>query len=148
MKIRLRTVISTDVEVFWSKLKDPVSLQFVAKPLITFECIEQVTQGADWKEGMSYKLPVRYFGRIPAGVQPVTMVAVEEDSCRIITNESGGVARQWHHTMQLKKLHGHSVEYRDTLEIEAGYKTPFLWLFVHVFYRHRQQRWKKLLRNL
>ncbi len=145
MKLDLKTTVRTDIETFWQKLKTPTSLQFVAAPVIYFDRINDVTFGEDWKEGETYFLPMQYFGRIPAGVQSVTMMTIDDESKTIVTDESGGAAKRWIHTMQLRSTGNGTVEYHDTLEIEAGIKTPFLWLFVQLFYRHRQRRWKKLL---
>ncbi|MFO7859839.1 MAG: hypothetical protein R6U41_01320 [Desulfosalsimonas sp.] len=38
-----------------------------------------------------------------------------------------------------------TVHYTDKIEISAGLLSPLIWLFAHVFYRHRQRRWKLLL---
>lgn len=145
MKIDLKTIVHADIDVFWSKLKDPTSLYFVALPIISFDGIDDVTHGEHWKEGETYQLPMRYFGRIPAGSQSVRMMTVNDGARLIVTDESGGVARKWIHTMELTQLGNGQVRYRDTLEIQAGMKTPFLWLFVQLFYRHRQRRWHELL---
>lgn len=34
----------------------------------------------------------------------------------------------------------------DEIEIKAGWLTIFIWLFVQLFYHHRQRRWKILLK--
>jgi len=39
------------------------------------------------------------------------------------------------------------VSYTDEIEIQAGWLTPGIWLFAQLFYRHRQRRWKALLRS-
>lgn len=145
MKLDLKTTVRTDIETFWRKLKAPESLQFVASPLIHFRGIRSITLNEDWKEGEMYFLPMEYFGWIPAGVQAVTMARIDDATHTIVTDESGGVAKKWIHTMILRSTGSGTVEYYDTLKIEAGIKTPFLWLFVQLFYRHRQRRWKKLL---
>lgn len=148
MKISLKRFVHTNADAFWEKLKDPMSLYFVALPIISFDGIADATHGENWKEGETYQLSMRYFGRIPAGTQTVTMVTIDDTRRRIVTDESGGVAKKWIHTMELIAPHGDWVHYHDTLEIEAGIKTPFLWLFAQIFYRHRQRRWSELMQGL
>jgi hypothetical protein len=37
--------------------------------------------------------------------------------------------------------------YRDVVYVEAGWLTPAIWLYASLFYRHRQRRWRRLVRN-
>jgi len=40
------------------------------------------------------------------------------------------------------------VSYTDEIEIQAGWLTPVIWLFAHIFYRHRQRRWKVMMKEI
>ena len=42
----------------------------------------------------------------------------------------------------------HRCLYRDRIEIEAGFLTPFVGLYARWFYRTRQRRWRALARRL
>ncbi len=35
--------------------------------------------------------------------------------------------------------------YTDRVEIRAGWKTAFIWLWANAFYAHRQRKWVRLL---
>ena len=37
-------------------------------------------------------------------------------------------------------------KYTDKVEILAGWKTPFIWLWANAFYAHRQRKWITLLK--
>ena len=37
--------------------------------------------------------------------------------------------------------------YTDQVEIRAGWKTPFVWLWANAFYAHRQKKWIRLLKE-
>jgi hypothetical protein len=39
------------------------------------------------------------------------------------------------------------LHYTDEIEIQAGLLAGVVWAFAHVFYRHRQRRWRTLLRS-
>ncbi|MBN2003783.1 MAG: hypothetical protein JXA21_10535 [Anaerolineae bacterium] len=55
------------------------------------------------------------------------------------------MVRVWNHTIRFHPLGTEQLRYTDAIEIEAGLLTVFVWAFAHLFYRHRQRRWKKLL---
>ncbi len=38
-------------------------------------------------------------------------------------------------------------KYTDQVEIQAGWKTPFIWLWANAFYTHRQRKWFRLLKE-
>lgn len=61
----------------------------------------------------------------------------------IIALEVGTV----NYNIWFREVEGGKVSYTDEIEIQAGWLTPVIWLFAHVFYRHRQRRWKALLKQ-
>ena len=54
--------------------------------------------------------------------------------------------RRWRHGIRVEQLSEKSCRYTD--EIEAGRMTPAIRLFVTLFYRYRQTRWRGLARVL
>lgn len=65
----------------------------------------------------------------------------------IESRESGALAPVWNHTIRFHSLEDGKLHYIDEIEIQAGLLTGVIWAFAHLFYRHRQRRWKKLLRS-
>jgi hypothetical protein len=53
----------------------------------------------------------------------------------------------WNHNISFREVGPGKVSYADEIEIQAGWLTPAIWLFAHLFYRHRQRRWKVLLKK-
>ena len=51
---------------------------------------------------------------------------------------------RWDHLITIAPDGPSRTRYRDTVDIEAGLLTPFVWLFAQFFYRHRQRRWRAL----
>ena len=39
------------------------------------------------------------------------------------------------------------IQYTDRVEIQAGWKTLFIWLWANMFYTHRQRKWIRLLQE-
>ncbi len=46
-----------------------------------------------------------------------------------------------------RKIEQNKLLYTDEIEIKAGMLTPAIWIFARLFYRHRQKRWKMLLKQ-
>ena len=62
----------------------------------------------------------------------------------IVSRESNRFVPVWNHTICLKNK-GRETEYTDKVDIDAGWKTVFVYLWAEAFYTHRQKRWIKLL---
>ncbi len=57
----------------------------------------------------------------------------------------GNLTKVWNHIINFHAIDEQTIEYTDEIEIKAGILTLSIWLFSQVFYRHRQNKWKKLL---
>lgn len=51
----------------------------------------------------------------------------------------------WNHQIILREIERDRTEYIDEVELYAGWKTPFVYLWAKYFYAHRQKKWLKLL---
>lgn len=97
-------------------------------------------------------LRMRLLGVLPMGSQTVR-VSLEppEDPSGWPTlrdNGEGLLMRRWDHRIFLRALPDGSTLYTDEIEVTARHlpwlMTPLSTLFAHVFYRHRQRRWRQL----
>jgi len=130
---------------FWKKIIEPKSLQYVASPILSFLPIAGEDLGAEWVTDKTYKLKLRLFRIIPLGFHQIKVIRIDRVSNTIVTNESGSLAPIWNHTVIFSQIGQRELRYTDEIEIGAGMLTPAVWLFAHLFYRHRQRRWKHLL---
>ena len=55
------------------------------------------------------------------------------------------LVKKWNHDIRLVKLDEGHTEYTDHVEIQAGWKTVFIWLWANAFYIHRQRKWIRML---
>ena len=53
----------------------------------------------------------------------------------------------WNHDIIMAPVDANHTEYTDRVEIWAGWKTAFIWVWANAFYAHRQRRWIQLLRD-
>jgi hypothetical protein len=145
MKAKITTTIRADAEDMWAELQRVASLVHVAAPILTFRPQHDDTLPDRWTVGKTYRLRLYCGGILPLGDHHIRIVSIDPQRKEIFSNEHGRLTRRWNHLIRIVPIDRRSVEYTDEIEIEAGGLTVFIWIFAHVFYRHRQRRWKKLL---
>ena len=144
-----RKVVKTSVfpaskEEVFCKLQKLSLLQYIAKPYATFTPVgEQISV---WKAGASSAYKLRLFGIIPFGTHKINVVSFDMDE-GIYTHEGNEYVPVWNHRIVLKEKGDKQCLYSDIVEIDAGWKTLFVYLWAKSFYVHRQRRWIKLLKN-
>ncbi len=145
MFVRISTQFDCAESELWQEISKPESLQFVASPLLSFTPVEPGMLNEEWEVGRDYPLKLYFLNVIPMGRHSIQLVKVDREQNIISSRETGLLARVWNHDISFEEIKPGLVRYTDEIEIRAGLLTPFVWLFAHVFYRHRQRRWKRLL---
>lgn len=144
---RISTRLACSEEALWQKIVEPASLQFVASPVLRFVPVQEGGLSGEWQAGVPYPLRLYFLRFIPLGRHTIRLVKIDRESNTIVSQENGHLARVWNHTICFREAAPGMVSYTDKIEIQAGWLTPAIWLFAHLFYRHRQRRWKVLLRK-
>lgn len=147
MIAHISTRFSCSAEELWDHIIHPASLQFVASPLLGFEPVQEGALDGEWEIGVPYPLRLYFLGVIPLGRHTIQLLSINRETNTIVSQESGALASVWNHTISFCESPPGSVSYTDAIEIRAGLLTPGIWLFAQLFYRHRQRRWKVLLRK-
>ena len=145
MLVTISTIMNTNENRLWQKLKKVTSHQYIIFPLLKFKPQRNYTFPETWELGVTYKLKMSLFGFIPLGNHLIEVIEINENEKRIVSNEHGSLTKIWNHTVTIRTIDEQKVEYTDKIVIKAGILTFAIWLFAHFFYRHRQRRWKKLL---
>lgn len=57
----------------------------------------------------------------------------------IYTNESNTHVPVWNHKILIEKIDDNHANYTDIVDIDAGWKTVFIYLWAVCFYSHRQK---------
>ena len=145
MIARITSIFDCAEKEFWEKIIEPKSLQYVASPILSFYPIAGEDLGREWITDKTYELKLRFLKIIPLGCHQIKVITISKESNTLVTNESGALTPVWNHTVQFRQIEYRRLRYMD--EIGAGLLTPAIWVFAHLFYRHRQKRWKTLLKN-
>ena len=145
MLARVSTIFACSEEDLWEKIVEPKSLQYVAAPILTFRPLVAGEFDGEWVKDHSYILRLYFFSFLPLGAHRIKLTQIDNENNTIISNESSTLVRVWNHKIYFHQVEPNKLHYTDEIEIEAGWLTAVIWAFAHLFYRHRQRRWKQLL---
>lgn len=146
MIARISSYFDCTEKKLWEKIIDPKSLQFVASPILSFRPLIKGELDVEWIIGKTYELKLYLLNIIPIGHHRIKITTIDRDSNLIVSKESGTLASEWNHTIRFTQGEQGKLSYTDEIEIKAGWLTTAIWIFAHIFYRHRQRRWKVLLK--
>lgn len=141
MIVQRTSIFPASRDVVFGKLQKLETLQAIAKPWATFEPVGDV--GNVWMVGGVSSYRFRLFGAILYGVHTIRIVRFDADG--ISSRESNARVPVWNHDIRLVPLDDSHTRYTDRVEIRAGWRTPFVWLWAKGFYAHRQRKWIELL---
>ncbi len=147
MFVRVSTQLNCTESELWEKLSKQDSLKFVASPLLTFIPAGSGILNSKWEVGQIYRFKLYFLTFVSLGVHSIQIVKIDRNQNIITSHESGLFTPVWNHKISFKEITPRLVTYNDEIEFNAGWLTPLIFLFAHVFYRHRQRRWKILLQN-
>jgi hypothetical protein len=70
---------------------------------------------------------------LPLGKHQIMLASIDLETNMVISNENGLLAKVWNHTIRFHQKEEGKLNYTDEIEIQAGFLTIIIWLFVHVF---------------
>ena len=143
MIVQRTAVFPASRETVFRKLRQPETLRYIARPFASFEPVGE-TQTV-WTEGRTYAYRLRLFGFIPFGTHTIRIIRFDPDG--IGSAEGNRFVPVWNHSISLTALGVGRTRYTDRVEIRAGWKTIFVWLWANAFYAHRQRKWIRFLNS-
>ena len=141
MVVRKSSVFPAPREDVYTHLQRLETLQYIAAPYATFMPVEN-NNDFSWREGAVSSYHFRLFGFIPFGIHTIRIERFDQSG--IQSREHNKHIPVWDHLILLEDL-GNQTKYTDEVEIHAGWKTVFIWLWAKAFYAHRQRKWIQLL---
>lgn len=152
MKVTVTTLLDATPERVWDEVQRSDLLEYVAAPLIEFDPVNSESFPERWDEG-DYRVAMRLFGVIPLGEQTIRISKERVDDTdgkqfyQLRDDGTGELISVWDHLISVRETPDRKTVYTDEIEVRAGVLTPLIWLFASIFYRHRQRRWRKLVKN-
>jgi hypothetical protein len=87
------------------------------------------------------------YGCVPLGKHTIRLEEIDPINFRIQSREKGLLINVWDHLIHMENTDGGTI-YTDEIELFAGYLTTPVAQWSLYFYKHRQKRWQKLLKEL
>jgi hypothetical protein len=143
MIVQKTSVFPAGRDAVFQKLQKLETLQYIAWPFATFEPVDNAVP--TWTVGGTFSYRFRLFGVIPFGTHTIHIVRFDPESIR--SREANEHVPVWNHDIIMEPVDANHTEYTDRVEIRAGWKTAFIWVWANAFYAHRQRRWIRLLRD-
>ena len=143
MIVQKTSVFPAGRDAVFQKLHKLETLQYIAWPFATFEPVDNAVP--TWTVGGTFSYRFRLFGVIPFGTHTIHIVRFDPESIR--SREANEHVPVWNHDIIMEPVDANHTEYTDRVEIRAGWKTAFIWVWANAFYAHRQRRWIRLLRD-
>jgi hypothetical protein len=135
----------------FAEVESPRLLSYVSRPLVRFVAIDPPAFPKRWEE-REYRVGLRILGWIPLGSQVIGIArgdfSDDENGFRAQLRDNGhsALVSKWDHWITVESAPG-GCRYTDRIELQAGALTPLVGAFAWVFYRHRQRRWQRLVRQ-
>ncbi len=143
--VHVKSVFPASKEEVFERLQEFDTLRVITKPYISFEPLDGKKDFV-WREGATFVFKSRLFGWLPFGTHTINVIQFGLDN-GIYTNEVNTYVPTWNHEITLKEVGENQTEYADIVEIYAGWKTVFVYVWAKLFYRHRQRKWIKILKQ-
>ena len=143
MIVQKTSVFPAGRDAVFQKLQQLETLQYIAEPYAAFEPVDQAVQ--TWTVGSTSSYRFRLFGVIPFGTHTIHIERFDPEC--ISSREKNDHVPVWNHDIMLEQADANHTRYTDRVEIQAGWKTVFIWLWANAFYAHRQRKWIKLLQE-
>ena len=143
MIVRKTSLFPASKETVFRKLQQLETLQTISKPYATFEPIGEAV--STWAVGSTSAYRFRLFGVIPFGTHTIHILRFDPDG--VSSHEGNERVPVWNHEIRLVRKDQNHTQYTDRVEIHAGWKTAFIWLWANAFYAHRQRKWIRLLKR-
>ncbi len=141
--VRKTSIFPAERDVVFRKLQALSTLRYVAAPYAAFTPVD-AEQPVVWTVGSTSAYRSRLFGFIPFGTHTIRIERFDRDG--IQSREGNEHVPVWNHKITLKDL-GNETEYTDEVDMEAGWKTVFVWLWAKAFYARRQRKWIRMLKR-
>ena len=145
LTVKKSSIFPAAKDEIFRRLQKLKTLQYIAHPYETFKSVDD-TEELTWQEDSAFAFHFKLFALIPFGVHTIKVIQFDIEK-GIYTQEGNKHVPVWNHKIILEKIDENTTKYTDIVEIQAGWKTLFVYLWANCFYAHRQRKWKRLLKR-
>jgi hypothetical protein len=148
MRSFVESRLPCDADLAWSAVQTSALLLEVCAPLVRIRPMPGDRFPERWLAGETIRCRSSLLGILPLGMRTIHFERIDPDAGEIQSRESDRLVQRWDHLVRVRPDANGGCRYSDEVEIEAGWRTPLVWLFAQGLYRFRQRRWRGLARRL
>lgn len=141
-KVQLRHDYAFPARAVWHVVTDLDHLRTVTEGLLAFRDLPS----GQIAEGQTLDVQVSLLGRLPYQPYRMRVVRCDGEQMTFSSSERGIGVKTWKHRLQVIPADTGS-QIRETIEIDAGWKTPLFVAWARFLYRRRHPRRVKILRQ-
>jgi hypothetical protein len=144
--VTVTSELPAPAEVVWAGVRTPHAFVHVARGMLRYPAAERIH--GPWRTGQTIAGWTFLFGVLPFSKHHLAVESIDDATMELWSDEHGGLVRSWRHRLSVTPVDAGTCRYEDHIEIDAGPLTRVVAIYAHVFYRHRQRRWRGLARLL
>lgn len=126
LTVKKSSVFPAAKDEIFRRLQKLKTLQYIAHPYATFKSVDD-TEELTWQEDSAFAFHFKLFALIPFGVHTIKVIQFDIEK-GIYTQEGNKHVPVWNHKIILEKIDEKNTKYTDIVEIQAGWKTLFVYL--------------------
>jgi hypothetical protein len=147
-RVIVQSVLPASPSKVWDRARQPATLVEVTHPLLGFVSRDGRPLPEKWQKGDTIRLRLLGLGLIPLGNHDIIVMRVDNKKRELKSAESGQLATIWNHTIRVEPSGEGQTLYTDEVDLAAGPLNPIIGQFAYFFFRYRQTRWQRLVRQL
>ena len=147
LKIIISSNLNSIIEKIWDKILNIETLIYICKPMARFKLIsnENIVK---WEMNKEYIFKLFIYGFLPLGKHKIILDKMDPENGLIISRENNNIVKIWNHKIFMENKGENIIEYTDEVDIYAGIFTFFVAVWAILFYKHRQKKWRKIVKTL
>jgi len=146
IRIIISSILNNFTEKIWNKLLDIETLIYICKPIATFKTGTK-DKYIKWELNKEYIFKLFIYWFIPFGNHKILLEKIDEENKIIISKEHNNIVKIWNHKIKIEDKGENIIKYTDEIELYAGVFTLFIAIWGIMFYKHRQKKWKKIVKT-
>lgn len=140
--VSVATTLQAPADIVWPAAQTPHAFVHVAAGMLHFPAAERIDR--PWRTGDEVHGWILLFGVVPFSKHYLAVESIDDERRVIVSDERGGLIRTWRHEITVTPIDPERCHYEDRIQIDAGLLTGVIAAYAHIFYRHRQRRWRTL----
>ncbi len=147
-KLIVTSEIPININDAWQIVKTSKLLKFVSSRKIKFKPIGGSFPEI-WQQDKTVSTKMLLFGFIPfGGIHSLYFEKIDNENKVLQTREKDDSAKVWDHKISLIELTENKIIYQDLIIIYGGLLTFIITLWAKSFYKHRQNRWQIVAKEI